>query len=262
MAPCLLTCRNAAGLLLQRAKPPYPASCEVPARACPAWSQAKQGLQQRMRCNAATHARALVAPLPRRRPSDDQLKWRQGLTLLLMRVLQADYVFPPDRQLRWGLVVLPGGCLPAGSLHLLRRGWLLPAAACSEGVRDLISRILVVDPDQRPTIQVGHLRSGVGTLRPTRSAACRSACAAAANIASVACWGLSHAHLCPIPAGVVLLSAAGHPAAPLVCGGPQTRGAELQRQHPAAVPGAPAAGGAAGRGAPHGAWLDMRMAGH
>ncbi|KAI7844334.1 hypothetical protein COHA_002132 [Chlorella ohadii] len=59
---------------------------------------------------------------PFRRPGDDAMKPNQKLNVMLQRILRADYSFPADKPL-------------------------------SDGVRDLISRILVQDPDARPTLQ-------------------------------------------------------------------------------------------------------------
>lgn len=139
-----------------------------------------------------------------------------------------------------------------------------PVSACSEGVRDLISRILVVDPEKRPTIQVrGHVQGQAGSYRPRWSCAhlpcwrrspstctggivlpCRDA--SGAWDAEVSASQLAPAERMPC---LVTRLCAGDPAAPLVCRGAQSRSTELQRQHPAAQQGEPAAAGSAGRGA-------------
>ncbi|KAL4425747.1 hypothetical protein ABPG75_009763 [Micractinium tetrahymenae] len=59
---------------------------------------------------------------PFRRPGDENLKPNQKLNAMLQRILKADYTFPPDKPL-------------------------------SKEVKDLISRILVPDPDKRPAIK-------------------------------------------------------------------------------------------------------------
>ncbi|EFN57458.1 hypothetical protein CHLNCDRAFT_57249 [Chlorella variabilis] len=60
---------------------------------------------------------------PFRRPGDEHLKPNQKLNVMLQRILRADFTYPRNKTL-------------------------------SDSVRDLIGRILVQDPNQRPTLQV------------------------------------------------------------------------------------------------------------
>lgn len=118
----------------------------------------------------------------RRRPGDENLKPNQKLNAMLQRILKADYTFPPDKPLRsgpaFGRLLHAAWCsmpvhharrlLSLAMLMLFAQSCrtqdglgpptssllpLLPDPGCSKEVRDLISRILVPNPDSRPTIK-------------------------------------------------------------------------------------------------------------
>ncbi|KPF41180.1 serine/threonine-protein kinase, partial [Rhizobium sp. AAP43] len=72
-------------------------------------------------CGVALYA-MLLNTYPFRRPEDDLLVPNQKLHAMLTRALRADYAFPPDRPL-------------------------------SPGVKDLIGRMLVLDPSKRASLQ-------------------------------------------------------------------------------------------------------------
>ncbi|KAL4434849.1 hypothetical protein ABPG77_005376, partial [Micractinium sp. CCAP 211/92] len=72
-------------------------------------------------CGVALYA-MLLNTYPFRRPEDDVLVPNQKLHAMLTRALRADYVFPPDRLL-------------------------------SPGVKDLVGRMLVLDPCKRASLQ-------------------------------------------------------------------------------------------------------------
>lgn len=92
-----------------------------------------------------------------RRPGDENLKPNQKLNVMLQRILRADYTFPKGKALRCVVHAVP--LHPACCLLSAKRsspGGLL--CLCSDSVRDLIGRILVQDPAQRPTLQVRWYR--------------------------------------------------------------------------------------------------------
>lgn len=76
------------------------------------------------------HLRPLLLTA-RRRPGDDAMKPNQKLNVMLQRILRADFSFPADKPLRWGLgpgwwqplVAAAGGSPGSGS------SWRNPGSA-------------------------------------------------------------------------------------------------------------------------------------
>lgn len=110
-------------------------------------------------------------------PSDAQLDPMRRLSRMMERTMKAEFSFPPDKPLRWGGAGQLHAALPpalglggdkvaweerlphnasAGSDARMQGVSVPPClpAACSDGLKDLISRILVRDPSLRPTLHV------------------------------------------------------------------------------------------------------------
>lgn len=232
----------------------------------------------RLHAPALTLATPGLPPHCLRRSTDEGLSHNQKLQAMLGRVLRAEYSFPTNRQLRcvWTRPLCrtvavaplrrhPGAACSAPAapacallcaaiaVHVQASMVAQPArTAYSDGVKDLISRILIAEPEKRLSIQVGGKRSATEwpvVAGPTVQHAAFNTAPAAGGGGLAPSLRSMHAplHPCrqPTPCAppYLLSGCAGDPASPLVCGGAQPRSTGLQRQHSAAQLREPAAAG-------------------